>query len=163
MESGCIIDISSSAAYYIPASMIPEETFKLSRSDKEEFYTKMMALIEAVDEFKRQGMAYSLSRNFVQWYVKDCAFIFAQKGIRVLSVSPGLIDTDMSRQDMDKSGNGDVTLSYTGMGRTGVVDEIAFLFSTLVDERNSYLTGIDILCDGGCYATGFRGQRVAKS
>ena len=73
-------------------------------------------------------------------YVKDCAFVFTQKGIRVLSVSPGLIDTDMSRKDMDKSGNGEVTLSYTSMGRSGSVDEIAYLFSIFVDEKNSYLT-----------------------
>ncbi|HWQ78846.1 MAG TPA: SDR family oxidoreductase [Anaerovoracaceae bacterium] len=160
---GCIIDISSSAAHYIPASRVPEDIYRLSRSDKEEFYGKMMEMINASDESRRQGMAYSFSRNFVQWYVRECTFPFAKKGIRVLSVSPGLIDTEMAKTDMEKSGNLDVTISYTGFGRLGTIEEIAFLFSVLLDERNSYLTGTDIIFDGGCIAAGFRGQREPRN
>ncbi len=162
-QGGCIIDISSSAAYYIPVSMVPENIYKLSRKNKEEFYNKLLEKINSADASRRQGMAYSFSRNFVQWYVRDCCFDFAKKGIRVLSVSPGIVDTEMAKTDMEKSGNLNTTISYTGFGRLGTIEEIAFLFSVLLDERNSYLTGVDIIFDGGCIASGFRGQREPRN
>jgi NAD(P)-dependent dehydrogenase (short-subunit alcohol dehydrogenase family) len=43
---------------------------------------------------------------------------------------------------------------YAAIKRLGNVDEIAFLFATIVDPRNGYLTGEDILCDGGLVASG---------
>jgi NAD(P)-dependent dehydrogenase (short-subunit alcohol dehydrogenase family) len=159
---GCIMDISSSAAHYLPAAMAPEDIYRLSRKGREEFYNKLLEKVNAADESRRQGMAYTFSRSFIQWYVKDCCFDFAKKGIRVLTVSPGLIHTEMSDIDMKKSGNLDTTVSYTGFGRLGTVEEIAFLFSVILDERNSYLTGTDIIIDGGCIAAGFRGQREPR-
>lgn len=50
-------------------------------------------------------------------------------------------------------------MSWCALGRPGRPEEIAFLFSTIIDERNSYLTGTDIYLDGGCDAAGYHGQR----
>lgn len=137
--------------------------FKLSRVDKETFFNKILELVPSdAPEPLRQGMAYTYSRCFIQWYVKDCCFDFGKKGIRVLSIAPGIVETEMSVKDMEKSGNLDVTLSYCPLGRQGRIEEAAFLVSTLVDERNSYVNGVDILCDGGCYAAGFVGQRTPR-
>ncbi len=36
--------------------------------------------------------------------------------------------------------------------------EVAFFFDTIIDERNSYLTGTDIYFDNGCDANGYLGQ-----
>lgn len=164
MEKGsCIMNICSSAAYMISDDRVPFDVFKISRTDKELFYNKMLEQVPSdVNESLQQGMAYTYSRRFIMWYVKDCCFKFGKKGIRVLSVSPGIIDTEMSKRDMEKSGNLDVTLSYCPLGRIGTVDEAAFLISVLVDKRNSYVNGVDILCDGGCHAAGYKGQRTVR-
>lgn len=53
----------------------------------------------------------------------------------------------------------DRTMSWCALGRPGRPEEIAYLFSTIIDERNSYLTGTDIYLDGGCDAAGYHGQR----
>ena len=160
----CIMDICSAAAYMLPTDRIPLDVFELSRTNKETFYEKIVEQVPSdAPESLQQGMAYTYSRCFIKWYVKDCSFNFGKKGIRVVSVSPNNILTDMQVLDMEKSGNLDVTLTYSPFGRRGTVEEATFLISTLVDERNSYVTGVDILCDGGCYASGFVGQRTPRS
>ena len=45
------------------------------------------------------------------------------------------------------------TLEYAAIKRFGNADEIAFLLASIVDSRNGYLTGEDILCDGGLVAS----------
>ena len=46
-----------------------------------------------------------------------------------------------------------ITGGGSGMG-LGYAGEIAFLLSSIVDSRNGYLTGEDIVCDGGLVASG---------
>ena len=110
----------------------------------------------------RSNMAYTWSRCFVYWYARKCAYKFGrEKGIRVMTVSPGVVKTEMATADMEKSGADNMarTMSWSALGRPADPSEIAFLFSTIIDERNSYLTGADIYFDGGCDAAGYHGQR----
>ena len=41
-------------------------------------------------------------------------------------------------------------LRYGAENRMGMPEELGFAIATLADERNGYLAGVDILCDGGC-------------
>lgn len=165
MEPGsAIMDIGSSAAYLIPRDRWPIDLFKLSRKvDKEEFCDKMISFFMEGSPEKAQGMAYTWSRCFIYWYVGECTYQFGQKGIRVVSVAPGIVETEMSKKDMEKSGSLESRLTYVAMGnRMGKIDEAAFLISTLVDERNSYVSGITVPCDGGEMSSGFKGQRTPR-
>ncbi|MBE5889603.1 MAG: SDR family oxidoreductase, partial [Lachnospiraceae bacterium] len=47
----------------------------------------------AKTDYQKSGFAYALSKSFVVWYAQKCAFEYGQKGIRVCSLSPGLIAT----------------------------------------------------------------------
>jgi NAD(P)-dependent dehydrogenase (short-subunit alcohol dehydrogenase family) len=40
-------------------------------------------------------------------------------------------------------------LNTTAEGRMGTPDELGYAIATVADERNGYLAGVDILCDGG--------------
>jgi NAD(P)-dependent dehydrogenase (short-subunit alcohol dehydrogenase family) len=166
LESGsAIMDICSSVAYLMPRDRWPIELFKLARKDgKEEFCNKMISFFLDGKPEKPQGMAYTWSRCFIYWYVMDCAYKFGQKGIRIVSVAPGVVDTEMSRLDLAKSGSLEPRLTYVALGnRLGKIEEAAFLISSLVDERNSYVTGIIVPCDGGEIASGFKGQRTPRN
>ncbi|MDR2740218.1 MAG: SDR family oxidoreductase [Treponema sp.] len=166
LESGsAIMDICSSVAYLMPRDRWPIDLFKLARKeDKEEFFNKMVSFFLDGNPEKPQGMAYTWSRCFIYWYLMDCTFKFGQKGIRLVSTAPGVVETEMSKQDLAKSGSLEARLSYVAMGnRMGTIDEAAFLISTLVDERNSYLTGIIVPLDGGEIASGFKGQRTPRN
>lgn len=164
LEPGsAIMDIGSSAAFLRPTEIWPIHLFELSRNeDRKEFCEKMMEIV--LQAGPPQGMAYTWSRCFIHWYVKECTYKFGQKGIRVVSVAPGIIETEQSKRDMEKSGSLESRLTYVALGhRMGRIDECAFLISTLVDERNSYVSGIIVPCDGGEMASGFKGQRTPRS
>jgi NAD(P)-dependent dehydrogenase (short-subunit alcohol dehydrogenase family) len=83
------------------------------------------------------------------WFVRAEAERFARKGVRVLSVSPGSFDTEMGA--LAKEGADELT-KFCAIRRYGRVDEIAQLLAMCTDKRLGYLTGVDILCDGGCLA-----------
>jgi len=150
-EGSCLIDVSSMSGYLIPAFLMPSGKYKYSRIDKEFFMKKMMQRVNLFPKKLRSSLSYGISKNFVIWYAKTDAAKFGSKGIRVLSVSPGSFETPMGALEQDR------TEEYTklcAIKRPGRVEEIANLFAFCVSSKASYLTGVDILCDGGCVASG---------
>ncbi len=76
-----------------------------------------------------------------------------RRGGRLLSISPGIINTPMSRQELEKQPMMQVMLDNTPVPRMGAPSEVADLVAFLVSHNASYLTGTDILIDGGVSAT----------
>lgn len=149
-EGSCVIDVSSMSGYMIPEIIMPNKYYNLSRSNQEKFMKKMMGRVNMLPKKHRTGVSYGISKNFVIWYAKTDAEKFARKGIRVISVSPGLFETPMGETEKEISKD---FIDKCAIKRYGKVEEIAQLFRYLVDEKLSYLTGVDILCDGGCVAS----------
>ena len=145
-EGSCILDVSSMSAYMAPDMVLPKGAYKYAVENKDTFYKKMMGRVNLFPEKLRSSMAYVTSKNFVVWYAKKCANMYGPKGIRVLSVSPGNFETPMGEAEKEEAVQ---YLKYAAINRLGNPEEIAYLFKTCVDERNSYLTGEDIICDGG--------------
>lgn len=150
-EGGCIIDTSSISAYLTPKFLMPKRAYKLSRNDRGKFMKKMMRHVNIFPKKSRSGVAYAISKNFVIWFAKTDAARFGAKGVRVLSVTPGNFETPMGEMEKDEA---TAYLNFNAIKRLGQPEEIAQLYAAVVDERMSYLTGTDILCDGGCVASG---------
>jgi NAD(P)-dependent dehydrogenase (short-subunit alcohol dehydrogenase family) len=76
-------------------------------------------------------------------------------GIRVNTVSPGTIDTPMLRNDLEGMNTGDVAAfmervdAANALGRIGRASEIADVVLFLCSSKASYITGEDIVVDGG--------------
>ena len=146
-EGGVIVDISSNSAYMIPGMLASEKTFALAETNEEEFLKKTLKMPKMLkDEYKSSGLAYGLSKKFVIWYAQKCAFEYGAKGIRVVSLSPGLIATDMGNLEAEE---GAMLLKTAAEKRMGKPEELGYAIATVADERNGYLAGVDILCDGG--------------
>jgi NAD(P)-dependent dehydrogenase (short-subunit alcohol dehydrogenase family) len=159
MEAGsCLIDVSSTAAYLTPKFILPEGLYKYSRVDKNLFMQKMMARVNIYPKNMRSGMAYTFSKHFINWYSKTDTAKFALKGIRILSVSPGNFDTPMGQLEYKQA---EKFQKYCALKRLGHADEIANLFAFLVSDKLGYLTGTDIICDGGLVASGINPVKVA--
>ena len=142
-----IVDVSSNSAYILPSFIIPKKAYPLAETDEEKFVKKLAKRAGmAKGEYQRKGFAYSLSKNFVVWYAKKCAFEYGKKGIRVVSLSPGLIATDMGNLEKEDGG---MLIPFSCEERMGIPEELGFALATLADERNGYLAGVDVLCDGG--------------
>lgn len=142
-----IVDVSSNSAYILPSFIINKKIYALAETDEELFLKKLVKKSNMPKgEYQRKGFAYSLSKNFVVWYAKKCAFEYGKKGIRVVSLSPGLIATDMGNLEKEDGG---MLIPFSAEERMGKPEELGFALATVADERNGYLAGVDVLCDGG--------------
>jgi NAD(P)-dependent dehydrogenase (short-subunit alcohol dehydrogenase family) len=71
-------------------------------------------------------------------------------GIRVNSISPGLIESGATRAQLDETGGwARQMLDRTLLGRLGQPEEVANVALFLASDASSYITGIDIVVDGG--------------
>jgi len=146
-----LVNVASMAAHMLPGWMIPESAFEYALSDPQTFLKKTGFRCRLIpNAFYRKGMAYSLSKSFVKWYSRTSAAKFGQKNARILSASPGTFDTEMGRLE-EKSGSMKM-LETAALKRPGRPEEIARLLAFCASEHASYLTGTDILCDGGVVA-----------
>lgn len=146
---GCLVDTSSMSAYLAPEFIMPKGAFPLALTDREALFRKMMARVNLLPKNSRPGAAYAISKYFVIWYARHEAARFGARGVRVLSVTPGNFDTPMGKLEKDEAG---AYLKFNAILRLGKPDEIAALFAAVSDPEMGYLTGTDILCDGGCVA-----------
>lgn len=146
-KGGVIVDVASNSAYVLPKLLINKKLYALADHDEEKFVKKIVKKAKlAKGDYQRSGFAYALSKNFVVWYAKKCAFEYGPKGIRVVSLSPGLIATDMGNLEAKDGG---MLIGFSAEERMGKPEELGYALATVADERNGYLAGVDVLCDGG--------------
>lgn len=98
-------------------------------------------------ENKIGGLAYGSSKAALIYATKTLAAEYGRYGIRVNAVSPGFIDTDMWK-DRDEIIKKDI-LSEIPLGRQGTAKEVAEVVSFLASDKASYITGRNIIIDGG--------------
>ena len=145
-EGSVIVDVSSNSAYMIPGFLANKKTFALADTNEALFLKKILGMPNKLKGYQAAGLAYGLSKKFVIWYAAKCAYEYGKRGIRVCSLSPGLIATDMGNLEAEEGGD---LLKTTAEKRMGKPEELGFALATVADERNGYLAGVDVLVDGG--------------
>jgi NAD(P)-dependent dehydrogenase (short-subunit alcohol dehydrogenase family) len=98
------------------------------------------------------GHAYSLSKRGVHRMVERQAMAFGRRKARIMSISPGLIDTAMGRAEAKVHPIMAEMRDKTPLGRYGTADEIAAVAVFLCSPDASFMTGSDIKVDGGVLA-----------
>jgi NAD(P)-dependent dehydrogenase (short-subunit alcohol dehydrogenase family) len=152
-EGFTLVNIASMSAHMLPNWILPTRAYREALSDPQRLLKKLNFRCSLFpNAFARRGMAYSISKNFVVWYTKRSAARFGQKSARVVSISPGTIDTEMGRLE-EKSGSIKIMQEKAALKRLGKPEEIAQLAAFCVSDQAQYITGIDILCDGGVIAS----------
>ncbi len=94
--------------------------------------------------------AYVAAKHGVVGLTKTAAIEYATNGIRVNSVCPGYIETDMTKEVMTR--RGEEILRTTAARRMGTAQEIAEMVCWLCSDRASYVTGANYNVDGGYVA-----------
>jgi NAD(P)-dependent dehydrogenase (short-subunit alcohol dehydrogenase family) len=160
-EGSVIVNVASMAAHLLPAEIIPTGQFPLAFEDGDAFMDAMMAACSIAPEEMRSGIAYAISKNFVKWYSQSQAERFNARGMRIVSVSPGSVDTEMGRLE-EQAGAG-AMVTDAAVPRWGKAEEMAELFAFCASPKAGYLTGTDILNDGGVVASMTERARVAAA
>ena len=95
------------------------------------------------------GSAYASSKGAVRLLTKSTAVQYAVDGIRCNSVHPGYIDTAMTARMMSEPGMRQRRIDATPIGRIGTVDDIANGVLFLASDEASFMTGSELVIDGG--------------
>jgi len=154
-----IVNVASMAAYLVPEELIPTAAFPTALDDEDAFMAVVRSACDAMPEASRSAFAYAVSKSFVKWYSASQAERFNGRGQRIVSVSPGSVDTEMGKLE-ERNGAGAIVADFA-VPRWGNAEEMADLFAFCAGDRAGYLTGTDILVDGGVVASMRERARVA--
>ncbi len=97
---------------------------------------------------KEYRASYSSSKFGLDGMTAALSAEVSEFGILANSVGPGFIDTDLTRSVLGDRGIAEIKKGIP-MKRLGRIDEIASLVSWLVSKENTYISGQNIMIDGG--------------
>jgi len=152
-----LVNVASTAGHSIPRLLVLFHAFRLAEQRPDDFEKAIVGRAKFAGRKLKPGLAYAISKNFVHWYSRYLAAEFGERGARVVSVSPGSFDTAMGRLE-ENHGAGDLVKS-AAIKRFGKPEEVAAVLAFCASEAPGYLTGVDILVDGGTKA----GKEFAKA
>ena len=93
--------------------------------------------------------AYVASKAAIVAFGRSCSAAWAADHIQVNTVLPGYIDTEMTQARLQKSPIHGRLIERTAAGRMGTPDDLAGIAAFLCSSASDFITGQDILVDGG--------------
>ena len=163
---GKLCGLVNNAGVYTPVSITDTDTAQVERHTRVNQLGTFLGMRAVVPAFERAGggaivnmsstvalrsapnaIAYTATKWAVRGMTKAAALELAGKNIRVNSVHPGPIDTDMlnvrSREENLRR------VQQVPMKRLGTKEEIAGLVMFLLSDESRYMTGSEVAMDGG--------------
>jgi len=111
---------------------------------------RIVTIASVAGQYGNPGQVnYSASKAGIIGFTKAVARELAERGITVNAVSPGLIDTEMSRALPEKAR--EAIIAQIPVGRMGTADEVADTVSFLVSDWADYITGQVVAVNGGLF------------
>ena len=108
--------------------------------------------VAGIGQSLHQEPAYAASKGAIRIFTKVTASQHAKEGIRCNSVHPGPVDTDMLHSAMPDPDVLKKRLERVPLGRMGTVPEIVTVVLYLASDDSAYMTGSELVIDGGALA-----------
>ena len=102
-----------------------------------------------VGDLRPSSGAYPASKGAVRLLTKATAMQYADEWIRCNSVHPGLIETPMTDRTFPTPEDREERIAITPIKRIGTSEDIAYGALYLASDESSYITGIELVIDGG--------------
>jgi NAD(P)-dependent dehydrogenase (short-subunit alcohol dehydrogenase family) len=113
------------------------------------------ALLDAGDSPDARSTAYGIAKRGNQLRVRAAASRWGARGARVNSIGPGVISTAMGRAELADPATGDMVSGMvvsSPAGRVGTAADISAVAEFLLSNAAGFVTGTDLLVDGGVCA-----------
>ncbi|MBB4855392.1 NAD(P)-dependent dehydrogenase (short-subunit alcohol dehydrogenase family) [Mycobacteroides chelonae] len=157
-EFGTII--AAGGAGHMPMELSANQERELATLGAED-----LLALPYVASIEYPAVAYQLSKRANHIRVRSAARHWGSRGARINSISPGVVSTKMGHQEL-ASETGAVTkalIEGSASRRIGTSDDIAAATAFLLGPEAPYITGTDLLVDGGVIASVRSGQLMTES
>jgi NAD(P)-dependent dehydrogenase (short-subunit alcohol dehydrogenase family) len=109
-----------------------------------------MASLNASLSFKvLPSLAHTTNKAGIIGMTRQLAMEGREHGIRANSISPALVESNATREQLEDATWASAMLGKTLLGRLGRPEEVANVVLFLASDESSYVTGVDIVVDGG--------------
>ena len=155
-RGGTGVVISSMSAYMSGGSIPADVLASLATVPVDDLH--LIPFIGGVDN---PGYAYLVAKRANQVRVQTASLRWGARGARLNSISPGIISTPMGRQELAGESGAHIRamIEASATGRVGTPGDIANAVAFLLSSDASFITGVDLLVDGGAVAGVDTGQR----
>lgn len=145
---GAGIVISSMAGHMFPP-FDPEQEHALAHTPTDE-----LLKLPFLDPEGIGGAAYGYAKRANHLRVQAASLIWAERRARINVISPGIIITPLAQDEMSGPGaeNYHKMVKTSATGRVGTPDEVASAAAFLLGPDATFITGSDLLIDGGVIA-----------
>jgi NAD(P)-dependent dehydrogenase (short-subunit alcohol dehydrogenase family) len=149
--------IATGGAGVVIASMAGHMFPPLTRDEEQALaHTPASELLQLpfIKDIKDPGMAYGIAKQGNYIRVRAASKTWGRRGARVNSISPGIISTPMGQHELASPlGEGmRMMLDASAAGRIGTPEDIAAATAFLLGDQADFITGTDLLVDGGVTA-----------
>ena len=157
---GSGVVIASMAGHMIPP-LAREQDEALASTPADELAGLAMLNDDAVPN---SGTAYALAKRANSLRVRAAAVEWGDRGARVNTMSPGIVITPLARDEMSGPGAEGYRqmIENSAAGRPATTDELATVAALLLGPDGAFITGSDLLIDGGVIA-GIHAGRIRVS
>ena len=140
-DNSIIILISSMSGRLVPDSFLYDKA--LSNPLDPNLYRKIKLFAGKPDN------AYAFSKKGVHMLVEREVGKWAFKNSRIISVSPGAIETDLALLEAENNPAVNIMIKHSPISRFGTVQEVTAMVKYLCSDDANFITGADFLIDGG--------------
>ncbi|KAL1866732.1 hypothetical protein Daus18300_006676 [Diaporthe australafricana] len=143
----CISSMAGHLCGHLGPGLAPEFERHLATATREEVLDHSDLRIIDLQGPEGPGTAYSISKRANMLRVQASAGGWGLKGARINSISPGVISTELGRKETE--GAAGKFVSSSPVGRVGTPEDVVNAVAFLVNPASCFITGTDILVDGG--------------